>query len=105
MTIEDAVNLLTKKHLDNRAKEWIRDPVAYTLYEVWKIADSKVTYHPSESVTTNADRIRAMSDEELAVWVVGIHPEDCPFGPYDYGCIRTDCDGCWLDWLRSPAEV
>ena len=54
---------------------------------------------------TNADRIRAMSDEELAVWVVGIHPEDCPFGPYDYGCIRTDCDGCWLDWLRSPVEV
>ena len=96
MTIEDAVNLLTKKHLDNRAKEWIRDPVAYTLYEVWKIADSKVTYHPSESVTTNADRIRAMSDEELAGIVM------CPYN----GCNseRGDCYQCSLEWLQSEVE-
>ena len=45
--------------------------------------------------TTNADRIRAMSDEELAAIVM------CP---YD-GCNRSDgkCYECSLEWLQSPA--
>lgn len=56
---------------------------------------------------TNADRIRAMSDEELAEFMK----------PYDSGCprwngkepmpcsMRTNCRDCWLDWLKSPVEV
>ena len=47
MTIEDAISLIKAKYPDNAQAKWINDPVAYTLYEVWKIADSKVTYHPS----------------------------------------------------------
>lgn len=51
---------------------------------------------------TNADRIRAMSDEELAK----IHS----FGSMRYGCAPHtecvgDCEQCWLDWLKSPAET
>ena len=54
-----------------------------------------------EAPMTNADRIRAMSDEELAV--VMYHPfcdkrtdKECKaFG---------DCNQCALEWLQQPAE-
>lgn len=48
---------------------------------------------------TNADRIRAMSDEELAelIW-----PKlGCPDGKDHVTCGYVgDCKGCWLDWLQ-----
>ena len=48
---------------------------------------------------TNADRIRAMTDEELAEYLSGI--AEC-----NRGC-RLDCGdsciGAWLDWLKSEA--
>ncbi len=41
MDIEDAIKLL-QVHYDVIKKiEWIHDPVAFALYEVWKIADRK----------------------------------------------------------------
>ena len=46
---------------------------------------------------TNADRIRAMSDDELADVVV------CPHtGNWDL-CI-DDCKKCRLEWLKHPSE-
>ena len=48
MSIEDASELIRSKYEDNKDKKWVKNPVAYTLYEVWKIADSKVVYNPSE---------------------------------------------------------
>lgn len=45
---------------------------------------------------TNADRIRAMTDEELAKILNG----GCPPGAKCYG----RCGTCWLEWLRSPVE-
>lgn len=47
---------------------------------------------------TNADRIRNMSDEELAEFLddVGIPPCDC--------CCHNECESCWKDWLQSDAE-
>lgn len=50
---------------------------------------------------TNADHIRAMSDEELAKLL-----------DYELGCPATgdcakmskDCKTCWLCWLQQPAE-
>lgn len=50
---------------------------------------------------TNSDRIRAMTDEELAKvladFVVrqGCSPDDI---------CRDTCTNCWLNWLRSPVE-
>ena len=41
---------------------------------------------------TNADRIRAMSDEELAKWL-----------EYEGGGACAEVCG-WLNWLQSPAE-
>lgn len=47
MTIGDAVTLIIDKYHDNRTKKWVKDPVAYTLYEVWKISESKLNYSPT----------------------------------------------------------
>lgn len=57
---------------------------------------------------THADRIRAMTDEELAKLFVN--------GWYDgpiFACPVTEvecesaapCDVCFLEWLKSPVEV
>lgn len=56
----------------------------------------------AKSVFTNADRIRAMSDEDLAKFFDSTCTENM-------GSVRCDiglgCYGCWLDWLQSPVEV
>lgn len=61
--------------------------------------------NPNNAKRTNADRIRAMSDEELAA----IYAVCCPNGDrlncgkyYLHG--GRDCFSCWLDWLKSPVE-
>lgn len=53
-------------------------------------------------IVTNADRIRAMSDEELAKWflTVGICIRDID----DVKCDGISCKECRLNWLRQPAE-
>ena len=57
-------------------------------------------------VITNADRIRAMSDEELADFI-----DKCEMNDIDYAKTFCDlcngqyeCDQCRLDWLKQPAE-
>lgn len=50
-----------------------------------------------EKLQTNADRIRAMSDEELKDWYCKNRDcGDCDFC-YSFGCT-------FKDWLRQPAE-
>lgn len=53
---------------------------------------------------TNADRIRAMSDEELAAFM--FNANGCPMWVSDYSCKEDNgCHGakgaCWLDWLKQ----
>ena len=50
---------------------------------------------------TNADRIRNMTDEELAEYLGNIHY--CP-APYPTCDLTKECKECWLKWLRSPVE-
>lgn len=57
---------------------------------------------------TNADRIRNMSDDELAEFL-DIVEEDgissqCTNLPCDCCCEKTECSKCWKDWLQSEAE-
>ena len=48
---------------------------------------------------TNADRIRAMTDEEL----VNVVP--CPLGFSIFRCpIERQCGPCKREWLKQPAE-
>ena len=51
---------------------------------------------------TNGDKIRAMSDKELAKII-----QACPYNRNDYyePCYSDeDCFSCFLEWLRKPAE-
>lgn len=56
---------------------------------------------------TNADRIRNMSDEELAEFNLCPHMVNWKKGSYDTYVHPNDKDGCkkcMLDWLQSEAE-
>lgn len=55
-------------------------------------------------VKTNADRIRAMSDEELAKFIgeEGFHCEICSKGVNSECDLR--CSTYCLEWLKQPAE-
>lgn len=63
-----------------------------------RVEDYCINYE--ERPMTNADRIRAMSDEELAEFLS------------EYRCVHkaphcrdANCTQCWLVWLKSPVEV
>ena len=62
----------------------------------------KVTKKP---IATNADKIRAMSDKELAKYLS--NPCDCAVDPERDGfreCGNDLCVKYLLDWLQQPAE-
>ena len=72
-----------------------------------KFSDDKVTSWCvegpcSDQMPSNADKIRAMTDDELADFI------DREIG----GCPQTgdckkasdDCKACWLDWLKQSVE-
>ena len=63
-------------------------------------------YNNSQKPPTNADRIRAMSDEELCNFIM-----DAPAIPCDEkmsammkdnGC--NNCKKCVMDWLQQPVK-
>ena len=62
----------------------------------WKVygTNTKKVTHWKALPQTKADRIRAMSDEELAAWMAECNA---------YG-ERADASQ-WLPWLREPVEV
>lgn len=54
----------------------------------------------AKGTITNADRIRAMTDEELTNWITYLR---CPhYEDDDYPC--DDCEACWLEWLKQECE-
>ena len=52
--------------------------------------------------TTNADRIRAMTDEELADWL-GVYCNGQTAQEVGKPCVNGmgSCEECWLDWLKE----
>ena len=57
---------------------------------------------------SNADRIRSMTDEELAQFMFTAN--GCPMWVSEYSCKEDKgCAGakgaCWLDWLRQEADM
>lgn len=54
---------------------------------------------------TNADRIRAMTDEEMVEVIVEWCPDpevgkcECEYAPY-----KDLCKQCWLDWLKQEVQ-
>lgn len=60
--------------------------------------------HYKPKPITNADRIRAMTDEELARWIATTADDNCPDTAHERYCDNR-CGECWLDWLKSQVEV
>lgn len=60
---------------------------------------------PLTKPQTNADRIRVMSDEELAQLLVdGCRGSKCEEQPQnEFGSVN--CFDCRMKWLKEPAEV
>jgi len=64
-------------------------------------------YPKERKKQTNADRIRAMSDEELAKQLC---KGSCPPDKYKFHCTKifsggtTECEKCWLDYLTQEVE-
>ena len=50
---------------------------------------------------TNADRIRSMSDEELAEQLATY--DSCPSSKFERNCTNV-CEACWLAWLKAEVE-
>lgn len=65
----------------------------------------KESFEIVEAPKTNADRIRAMSDEELAE-VLGklVHCGGCPMRD-NCKVDNLPCNNVLLEWLKQPAEV
>lgn len=61
-------------------------------------------------IITNADRIRAMSDEELAAFLERVHVDPCSACCDNlYWCRRNNapepvCQKHFFKWLQQPAE-
>lgn len=52
-------------------------------------------------IMTNADKIRAMKDEELAETIR--FAECCP-EVTDHCGLFDSCNECWVNWLQQPVE-
>lgn len=62
------------------------------------VFDCPVCGHKKNIPQTNADRIRAMSDEELAAYFAEIGSEA------NNGTIYSDRDEGWLEYLLQPVK-
>lgn len=60
---------------------------------------------PEVKPITNGDRIRAMSDEELADWL-GVYCNGQTAQEVGKPCVSGmgSCEECWLDWLKQDAK-
>lgn len=54
---------------------------------------------PEVKPQTNADRIRSMTDEELAEW---IYTDGCC---QEGKCSNVGCKECWLEWLKQESKT
>lgn len=78
----------------------------FTEEEVEKMLDSRVCGKPK----TNADRIRTMSDVELAVFIAGLS-ENCLAGIGACDCSNIETNPCYevcekiaMKWLQKEVE-
>lgn len=83
----------------------VRCPMQYG-YKVEECNHTDCPYR-TEPVT-NADKIRAMSDEEIAKIFTSAIADGCP-PKIDWECAKDEygwdaCDACWCKWLQQPAE-
>ena len=80
---------------DGKCKKFSDDDI--TSWCVWNPCDSQT---PS-----NADRVRSMSDEELALWICGVYDIEEENGKFINGIIIPGYAPHDIEeWLQQPAE-
>lgn len=100
---------VSNEHGENRCCPDSRAWEMEMLHQVWAagLHDAATCFQDAleakwkleSQLQTNGDRIRAMTDEELA----GLCQEwTCP--PHSREEHYDDCTSCWLSWLRSPVK-
>ncbi len=74
----------------------------FNIYEDGELYCVGIVCDINKPKKTNADRIRAMSDEELMEIVI---QRGCPpcMNHITCGTVGT-CQECWLDWLKQPVK-
>lgn len=99
--LPEAVRIEMRRVYDtgvNNSGVWVR------YREVENLAGVMAYAYTHRVIRTNADRIRAMSNEELAELIAEgcCRNIDCPkeFIMAD----GLDCRGCWLHYLQSPVN-
>lgn len=79
--------------------------------ECWRILNSEVGIE--EAYCSNADRIRYMSDEELADWLAKQEYRRVAFDGWlplcnhvmgAKTCHENGCNACWLEWLKRGCD-
>ena len=94
MTRKDAIEAIKCNWPDSRYTI-LREALDMAVKALEDVTDKNV------GKMTNADRIRAMSDEELAVFLADADVEYCHVGLCKDG---ETCRICCLKWLQMPAE-
>ena len=84
-----------KRSCENCGNHACRNNVVAIWYDACVRDGFTVPWQPQ----TNGDRIRAMTDEQLAEVIM------CPCDNPSGECAETGCIACCLDWLKQPAEV
>lgn len=74
----------------SKPTHWNGGEESCNLRDDWFIPCENCPHYDSKNRRTNADRIRGMSDEELAEWIISI---------------TEDNTEEWLDWLKAEGET
>ena len=64
-----------------------------------------MTYESADEIKTNGDRIRAMSDEEMAKFFGSDGLCEHISTEHNEWCRCHNCTDCIVEWLRQSAEV
>ena len=103
MTREEAIKVLRTESVELGGN-------AVSVCRFWEALDMAIAALMDQegkdtNAPTNADRIRAMSDEELALWICGVYDIEEENGKFINGIIIPGYSAHDIEeWLQQPAE-
>lgn len=91
-----------ERHLELAVTMWKDDEVTFRVAELEAERDRMREDIKAEGCApTNGDRVRSMSNEELAEFF----KRECPpMEKVNYSCPYS-CKDCWIRWLNATAEA
>ena len=101
MTRKDAIEAIKCNWPDSRYTI-LREALDMAVKALEDVTDKNV------GKMTNADRIRAMSDKELAGFIPNWNFDACRWCDHYMVCkdmvANNECEKCIIEWLQQPAE-